>query len=109
MFICPTLCGECQFLEEHPNVPHSWGGVDDFAHAWATWQDAPGYCGCECGRPARSTKVSVRRTGPGPLGIWMWRCPGCTAGTRPYSWSNALRAALDHRMSDDCKHRRAEA
>jgi hypothetical protein len=56
IIICLTLCGDCQFLEEHPNVPHTWGGVDDFAHAWATWQDAPGFCGCECGRPARDEK-----------------------------------------------------
>lgn len=52
--ICLTLCGACEFLEEHPNVPHTWGDADDFAHAWATWQDAPGFC--DCGRPARDEK-----------------------------------------------------
>lgn len=55
MFICPTLCGACQFLDDHrdPPMPHTWGGDDDFVHAYLTHQLAPGFCGCECGQLPR--------------------------------------------------------
>lgn len=115
---CPTRCYACQF-DECPGVPHSWGDPEDFAHAWTTWQDAPGFCGCECGRPARSTRIEIRSTDalkdlrdiPGFESIrartWSWRCPGCKSG-RAAGRDEALAKAYEHRGSADCRHRRAE-
>ena len=102
---CATRCYACQF-GEHPGVPHTWGAPDDFEHAWATFQAAPGFCGCECGRPPRTPpKVRVRRMPV--LRIWSWNCPGCARGaSRPRDAHAAVLAdAIKHRESDSCKWR----
>lgn len=106
---CMTQCYACQF-GEHPDVPHTWGAPDDFEHAWATFQTAPGFCGCDCGRPPRTpprVKIRNRLTLPlGPFNIrfWSWACPGCSAGTS-CNQAAAVVDALEHRGSDGCKWR----
>lgn len=104
---CPTRCYPCQF-DECPNVPHTWGGVEDFEHAWATFQDAPGFCGCECGRPTRPTRITIRRRAAQVPFFWNWKCPGCQSG-HAFTHQAALADADRHRASAACRHRRAEA
>ena len=107
---CSTRCYACMY-GECPEVPHTWGADDDFAHAWATFQDAPGFCGCECGRPKRAVpKVSVRpervlRAALGSLTLWRWSCPLCNGGGGT-SQNAAMTAAARHRASDECRFRR---
>lgn len=119
VIVCLTRCYACRF-GECPGVPHTWGAPDDFEHAWTTFQDAPGFCGCSCGRPARSTKVRVQRTNgldylrmiPGfehaRLSTWSWRCPGCLSGTA-LSRDDAIAKAQQHCGSGDCRHRSSDA
>lgn len=115
---CMTRCYACMY-GECPGVPHTWGAPDDFAHAWATFQDAPGFCGCSCGRPARTPpKVRVRhlpgfsdvlRSVPGfetARNAWGWNCPNC-AGGGASAHPDALADAVKHRWSEKCKHRRS--
>lgn len=102
---CLTRCYACQF-DECPGVPHSWGDPEDFAHAWATWQEAPGFCGCECGRPARTTKVRVRCLSRA-LRLWEWACPNC-ASDRVVGHAEAILKADAHRRSEACKHGRGD-
>jgi hypothetical protein len=104
---CATRCYACQF-DEHPRVPHSWGTEDDFAHAWATFQDAPGFCGCDCGRPKRDIpKVTVLPHGAllPSLRLWRWSCPLCASGTEA-GQGDAVTAGMKHRASKDCRFRR---
>lgn len=101
---CATRCYPCQF-DECPGEPHTWGSPEDFAHAWATFQDAPGFCGCECGRPKRTTNVRVYCLSQA-LRLWEWSCPRCRSG-KATGWRAAVEAADAHRASDECKHRRA--
>lgn len=111
--ICATRCYACQF-GEHPDVPHSWGSPDDFEHAWVTFQDAPGFCGCACGRPLRTVpKVRVRPALPSAIKLiapWMytWNCPHCAFGTA-MNLAAAVTEATQHRKSDGCKYRKVVA
>jgi hypothetical protein len=109
MVVCTTWCYACQF-GQHPDVPHTWGAPDDFEHAWATFQQAPGFCGCSCGKPPRTPpKMKVRcRTlppiGPFVIRFWSWTCPRCSTATS-YDQAAAVVDALKHRGSDGCKWR----
>jgi len=106
---CATQCYACQF-DEHPGVPHTWGSPEDFEHAWVTFQQAPGFCGCECGRPPRTppkVKVRCRLTlsfGAVNIRFWSWACPGCSAGAS-FGQAEGVIDALKHRGSDGCKWR----
>lgn len=105
--ICATQCYACQF-DQHPDVPHTWGAPDDFEHAWAMFQQAPGFCGCSCGRPARTVpKVRVRRGLAIDLKVpplYSWSCPICASGSA-IGLEAAVAVATQHRQSDVCRYR----
>jgi hypothetical protein len=104
---CATRCYPCQF-DECPGEPHTWGSPEDFAHAWATFQDAPGFCGCDCGRPKheipKMTVLPHRAVVPS-LRLWLWSCPLCASGTEA-SQHAAVTAGVEHRTSGECGFRR---
>jgi len=74
-------CGACEYLEEHPNRPHSWADPSDIAHYAATGQPDPSSqsCGCPCVNAEKGDnpmtfdldvlKVQTDRVTPGP---WRW-------------------------------------
>lgn len=106
---CATRCYPCQF-DECPNEPHTWGSPEDFEHAWATFQQAPGFCGCDCGRPKRKPPtVSVRPIKASSLWLgWRWSCYLCGSGT-DFTQAAAITAGIKHRAFEECRFRRYAA